>query len=121
MENEISEERRLLGLAQDLLGDWARGQVTPTTEPRGVVSKADALDALMSVVATLDEELQTGVHNQGRLITAIACAMAVRDYVEPLPVPLNPDQTDTSDPVVGDLEAVVRTLARAREISHRQP
>ena len=88
-------------------------RVPPEIPPdRGVVSRQDALDAVMRVAAVLDEQTQAGGIPPGRGVHAAAMLMLIRDHLQPLPrgliTPGGPDM------VTPDLQQLTQELRRTR-------
>jgi hypothetical protein len=111
----IGAERRLHGMMHRLLAHMTQ-RVPPEVPPdRGVVSRQDALDALMRVAAVIDEQTQTGGIPPGRGVHAAAMLMLIRDHLQPLPRGLiSPGGPDMVTP---DLEELTEELRRSRAAS----
>jgi hypothetical protein len=107
----MSAERRLHGMMHRLLAH--RAQRMPPD--RGVVSRQDALDAVMQVAAVIDEQTQAGGIPPGRGVHAAAMLMLIRDHLQPLPrgliTPGGPDM------VTPDLQELTQELRRTRAAS----
>jgi len=111
----IGAERRLHGMMHRLLAHMAQ-RVPPEVPPdRGVVSRQDALDAVMQVAAVIDEQTQAGGIPPGRGVHAAAMLMLIRDHLQPLPrgliTPSGPDM------VTPDLQELTQELRRTRAAS----
>jgi len=111
----IGAEHRLHGMMHRLLAHMAQ-RVPPEVPPdRGVVSRQDALDALMRVAAVIDEQTQAGGMPPGRGVHASAMLMLIHDHLRPLPrgliAPGGPDM------VTPDLQELAEVLRRTRAAS----
>jgi hypothetical protein len=60
-------------------------QPPATTTPRDVVEKQDAVDAVLHLVAALDEQVQEGIVPVERGTWMMSLLMVIRDYIEPCP------------------------------------
>ena len=111
----MGAERRLHGMMHRLLAHMAQ-RVPPEVPPdRGVVSRQDALDAVMHVATVIDEQTQAGGIPPTRGVHAAAMLMLIRDHLQPLPrgfiAPGGPDM------VTPDLQELAELLRRARAAS----
>jgi hypothetical protein len=104
---------RLYGMLQHLLAALAQGKLHPQAEnPRDVVEKDDALDAVVQIAAALDELAQNGVIPLDRATWIASLLMVVRDYIQPLPPGLAAD--GVTDNLTPDLAEMVTALRQAR-------
>jgi hypothetical protein len=114
----LGAERRLHGMMHRLLAHIAQ-RVPPEVPPdRGVVSRQDALDAVMRIAAVIDEQTQAGGIPPGPSVHASAMLMLIHDHLRPLPRGLiTPDGPDMVTP---DLQALTEELRRVRAASGMQ-
>lgn len=103
---------RLYGMAQHLIFAQVQGQELGTVEPRGVVEKQDASDAVLYLAVALDELVQNGVLPVERGSWIMSLAMVARDYIEPLPLGMSED--GLIDEVDADLAEMVDAIREAR-------
>ncbi|HEY4022973.1 MAG TPA: hypothetical protein VGM75_30075, partial [Pseudonocardiaceae bacterium] len=104
-------ETRLYGMMQHVMAASANRAELSVPSDRGVVTKQDALDAVLQLAAAIDEPAQNGTVPaeiakwQGSLL------MVVREYIEPLPPGMGADPNGgESDHFTKDLEQLVRGL-----------
>lgn len=98
---------RLYGLMQSLMQSYFMADDPPPGEARDVVTTQDALDALMQIGVTIDQQTQSGALPPERGLFLAGCLMAVREHIQPMP----------SDPTGGfakDLAEVVKELRTVR-------
>ena len=104
-------QTRIYRMAQILMSAYAKAEELPPAEPRGVVTLQDALESVLQVAAVVDENVQAGVIPAERGAWAVACLMAIRDYLQPLP----PGYDETGrDLFTDDLQTVVDGLRSLR-------
>jgi len=75
-----------------------------------VVTRDDALDAVLQVAAVIDEAAQVGRIPAERAAHGAAMLMLVRDYIQPLPAVPGPD--GGPDKVTPDLAELAKLLRR---------
>jgi hypothetical protein len=111
----LGAERRLHGMMHRLLAHMAQRVPPEIPTDRGVVSRQDALDAVMRVAAVLDEQTQAGGIPPDRGVHAAAMLMLIRDHLQPLPrgliTPGGPDM------VTPDLQQLTQELRTTRAAS----
>src|SRR3954466_9787545 len=78
---------RLYGMMQALMTTAAGGgsKYPPASGERGVVTKQDALDAVIQLAARIDSVTQDSIVSVEYGKTMGAMLMIVREYIEPLP------------------------------------
>jgi hypothetical protein len=104
---------RLYGMAQHLMVAQANDQPPETAAPRNVVEKQDAVDAVLQLVAGLDEQVQDRrVTPTERGAWMMSLLMVIRDYIEPLPPGIAND--GVTDRVTSDLAEMVSAIRAAR-------
>lgn len=82
---DVGAERRMYGMMQHLMIRYAHGQRSESSEPRGIVTLQDALDAVLQVSAVIDEATQASRIRPDRGAHAAAMLMVARDFIQPLP------------------------------------
>ncbi len=106
-------DRRLYGMMQHLMAAYADQQAPEKPDPRGVVERQDALDAVIQLAAVLDEAIEAGRIPPARGQHAAAMLMLVREYIQPLPRGLDAD--GVTDNLTTDLGSMVMALREARQ------
>lgn len=104
---EISPQQRLYGAMQMLVRYCANAEPLPEAEPRGVVGREDAQDALFQLAAVIDEAAQAGGIERERAFWAGAMVMLIQECVQPLPPTGGPDGQDLYGE---DLQTIVDAL-----------
>ena len=108
---DVGPSRRLYGMMQHLLTVAADGRLPNSAEPRGIVTRDDALDAVLQVAAVLDEATQAGRIPVDRGVHGVSMLMLIREYIQPLPpVPGKGGQGDEVTPDLADLVALLRRI-----------
>jgi hypothetical protein len=105
---DAGADRRLYGMMQHLMVLAARQELPEPAAPRGVVTRDDALDAVLLLAAVIDEVTQAGRIPAEHGAAAGALLMLVRDYIQPLPAV--PTDDGLADKVTPDLAELARTL-----------
>jgi hypothetical protein len=100
-------------MMQHLMATYAHQQAPERPDPRGVVEKQDALDAVIQLAAVIDEATQDGRIPADRGQHAAAMLMVVREYIQPLPRGLDAD--GVTDNLITDLAGMVMALREARQ------
>ena len=77
---------------------------------RGVITRDDALDAVLQVAAVIDEATQAGRIPEDRGAHGTAMLMLVREYVQPLPAVPGDNGTDKVTPDLTELARLLRRL-----------
>jgi hypothetical protein len=77
---------------------------------RGVVTRDDALDAVLQVAAVIDEATQAGRIPVERGAHGAAMLMLIRDYIQPLPAVPEDGVTDKVTPDLTELARLLRRL-----------
>jgi hypothetical protein len=107
---DVGPERRLYAMMQHLMIFAANGRRLEVPAERGVVTRDDALDAVLQVAAVIDEAVQAGRIPAERGVHGVAMLMLVREYVQPLPAVPGPG--GGPDKVTPDLAELVKLLRR---------
>ncbi len=115
-EPDLGPEQRLYGMMQHLLIRFA-GKRGPDSAPdRGVVTRGDALDAIVLLAAAIDEPAQAGLIDRNRAFHMGALLMVIRECIQSLPEglaePGGPDLA-TSD-LLAMVEAIRQGIAQHR-------
>lgn len=114
---DVGPARRLYGMMQHLLTVAAHGELPDSASPRGVVTRDDALDAVLQVAAVIDEATQAGRIPPERGVHGVSMLMLIREYIQPLPrVPGKGGMGDKVTPDLADLVAVLRRAGGAAGI-----
>ena len=96
-------------MMQHLLTVAAQGRLPDSASPRGVVTRDDALDAVLQVTAVIDEATQAGRIPLERGAHGVSMLMLIREYTQPLPrVPGKGGMGNEITPDLADLVAVLR-------------
>lgn len=106
-----SGHQRLYGAMQMLMRYHANAEPLPEGESRGIVSRADAQEALIQLAAVIDESAQAGGIPVERACWAAAMVMVLQECVHPLPAPYSPR---SADPLAEDLLEVVTAMRQFR-------
>ena len=109
-QQDVGPESRLYAMMQHLMTVAAHGRLPGPAPDRGVVTRDDALDAVLQLAAVIDHSTQSGAIPVERGQHAAAMLMIVREFIQTLPAP--PPRADGSDPVTPDLEELVKELRR---------
>jgi hypothetical protein len=104
----VTPERRLYNMMQHLMVLAASQKFPQPAAARNLVTRDDALDAVLGLAAVIDEATHGGRIPEDRGVAAAATLMIIRDYIQPLP--LVPGEDGTSDRVASDLAEVLRAL-----------
>lgn len=104
---DAGPERRLYGMMQYLMTLAAQGRLPEGAPARKVVTRDDALDAVLQLAAVIDYSTQSGSILRERGDHAAAMLMIIREYIQSLPQGLLPDGTDGA---TADLAELVRQL-----------
>jgi hypothetical protein len=92
----------------------ANGKIPEPAPPRNVVTRDEALAAVLGLAAVIDEVTQDERIPQPRGITAAALLMMIRDYIQPLPaVPADNSAGDRVTPDLAELASAVRDAGGA--------
>ena len=114
MTSQIPLDRRLYGIAQQLLIAMVSGREPEPGPRRDVVSEQDAVDATLLLLAAIQEQLQANRIRTDAANRMIALLMLIRDYVRPLPPGLAADGTDRLTSDLTEIAEVVRLSLPAR-------
>jgi hypothetical protein len=104
---DVGPERRLYGMMQHLLTIAAHGRLPEGVPARNVVTRDDALDAVLQLAAVIDEATQAGRWPAGQGVHGAAMLIIIREYIQSLPPGPMPDGTDG---VTADLAELVRMI-----------
>jgi hypothetical protein len=110
-EPDVGPDRRLYAMMQHLMVLAAHQELPEPASPRNIVTRDDALDAVLQLAAVIDEATQAGRIPAARGVTAAALLMLIRDYLQPLPAV--PAEDGITDRVTPDLAEMARILRRA--------
>lgn len=102
---------RMYGMMQHLLTCFAQGIELDIPQPRDVVTKQDALDAVLQLAAAIDEQAQANAMDTERAVWVIQLLMVIREYIEPLPRGLAKD--GVTDSFTADLQEMVEAIKTA--------
>lgn len=102
---------RLYGMMQHLMVMSAQRLPPDHPEARGVVTRQDALDAVLQLAAAIDEPFQAGRIPADYAKWLASLLMVIRDYIQPLPFGLS-EEVDGNifDFATEDLEQMVLSL-----------
>jgi hypothetical protein len=108
---DVDPERRLYGMMRQLL-TLAANECRPEVPPaRGVITRDDALDAVLQFAAVIDEATQAGRILIERGVHGAAMLMLIREYIQPLPaLPGDDGVTDKVTPEFTELARLLRRL-----------
>jgi hypothetical protein len=107
---------RLYGMMQYLMSASANNIDAEVPAARDVVTKQDALDAVLGLAAAIDAPTQGGLVPVPHAKHMAALLMVIRDYVQPLPPGLGTDDDGSeSDHATRDLTDMVQALRMARQ------
>jgi hypothetical protein len=107
-EPDVGADRRLFGMMQQLMLLAANQELPESAPARHVVTRDDAVTAVLLLAAVLDDAIQDGSIPTERGVAVAAMLMLIRDYIEPLPAVLADD--GVSDKVTPDLAKLVTVL-----------
>jgi hypothetical protein len=105
---DAGPDRRLYGMMQHLMVLAAHQELPEPAPERNVVTRDDALDAVLMIATVIDEATQAERIPVDRGLTAAALLMLIRDYIQPLPAV--PTDDGAADRVTPDLAEIARTL-----------
>ncbi len=100
---------RLYGMMQFLLSKFADQGEMHVPPARDVVSKQDALDAVVLLAAAVDEPAQRGDTPVEAAKHMASLLMVIRDYIEPLPPGEGPDGRDMATEDLAEMVSGIRT------------
>src|SRR5215469_3660566 len=92
---------------------YARRQASEIPDPRGVVQRQDALDAVIQLAAVVDAAVQADAIPVDRGMHAAAMLMVLREFVQPLPPEWDGD--GCTDYLTDALGMMVMALREARQ------
>ena len=101
---------RLYGAGQQLVFAFLQGTERPPASPRDVVQEQDAVDAVVMVLATIQEQLQASRIRPEVGTRMAALLLLVRDFVRPLPA----GTTAGYDLLTADLAEMVEVVRLIR-------
>lgn len=104
---------RLYGSMQHLLAAKAQGVEVAKPQPRNVVQREDAVNAISSLAAAIDELAQTKRIAPNVAAHMASMLMVARDYIQPLPPAFGDD--GATDLVTPDLREIVDSLRTANK------
>jgi len=107
---DVGPGRRLYGMMQHLLTVAAHHELPEVAPARGIVTRDDALDAVLQVAAVIDEAAQAGHIPVERGMHGVSMLMLIREYIKPLP--RVPGKNGMGDEVTPDLAELVALLRR---------
>jgi hypothetical protein len=105
-------DQRLYGAGQQLLLARSRGADEQPAADRNLVSEQDAVDAVLLLLASIEEQLRAGRIAPESATRMGALLLLVRDYVRPLPPGIAEDGTDLLSKDIAELVEVVRLSGR---------
>lgn len=106
-----SLDQRLFGVAQKLLLERAYGTASEVPPPRNVVREQDAVEATVTLVALISEQVHIGCVTPDVGARMAAMLMVVRDYVRPLPPGIDANGRDLLTSDLTEMVAVIRALS----------
>lgn len=107
---DVGPERRLYGMMQHLMMLAANERRPEVPQARGVITRDDALDAVLQLAAVIDEATQAGRLPAERGAHAGAMLMLVREYIQPLPAVREDGDTDKVTPDLAELARLLRRM-----------
>jgi hypothetical protein len=107
---DVGPERRLYAMMQHLMILAANGRRPEVPDARRVVTRDDALDAVLQISAVIDEATRAGRIPVERSAHGAAMLMLVRDYIQPLPAVIEDGVTDKVTPDLAELARLLRRL-----------
>src|SRR5664279_1312643 len=110
MTSPVPLDGRLHGVGQRLVIAFLQGIEPPPAGPRDVVQEQDAVDAVVMVLATIQEQLQACQIRPEVGTRMAALLMLVRDFVRPLPA----GTTAGDDLLTADLAEMVDVVRLIR-------
>src|SRR5664279_1103000 len=110
MTSPVPLDGRLHGAGQRLVIAFLQGIEPPPAGPRGVVQEQDAVDAVVMVLAIIQEQLQASRIRPEVGTRMAALLMLVRDFVRPLPA----GTTAGDDLLTADLAEMVDVVRLIR-------
>ncbi len=105
-------DQRLYGAAQQLLLARMRGADEQPAADRDIVSEQDAVDAILLLFATVQEQLQSSRIAPESATRMGALLVLVRDYIRPLPPGIAEDGTDLLSQDIAEMVEAVRLSSR---------
>jgi len=107
---DVGPEQRLYDMMQHLLILAANERRPDVPAARGVITRDDALDAVLQVAAVIDEATQAGHIPGDRGAHGAAMLMLVREYIQSLPAVPGDNGTDKVTPDLTELARLLRRL-----------
>jgi hypothetical protein len=107
----LSLDRRLYDAARHLLVAAIDGADPTAEEPRETVSEQDALDAIVLLLAAIQEQVNASRIQPESGARMAALLMLIREFVRPLPPVIAADGTDL---IAGDLAELAQVVRLAR-------
>ena len=110
MTSSVPLDGRLYGACQQLVVAFLHGTERPSASPRDVVQEQDAVDAVVMVLAIIQEQMQAARIRPEVGTRMAALLMLVRDFVRPLPA----GTTAGYDLLTADLAEMVEVVRLIR-------
>ena len=114
MTSQVPLDSRLYGAGQRLLVEFAQGKERPPAARRDVVQEQDAVDAVVMVLATIQEQLQASRIRPEVGSRMAALLMLIRDFIRPLPEGTAADGRDLLTADLAEMVDVVRLIGGSR-------
>jgi len=114
MTSPVPLDGRLQGAGQRLVIAFLQGIEPPPAGPRDVVQEQDAVDAVVMVLATIQEQLQACQIRPEVGSRMAALLMLVRDFIRPLPAAATADGRDLLTADLAEMVDVVRLIRGSR-------
>lgn len=108
-------QSRLYGMMQRLMVIAAQELPADVPEARGVVTKQDALDAVLQLAGAIDMPTQSGQIPVDYARWLASLLMVIREYIQPLPAGLSVEEDGNYlDLATEDLRKMVEAIRAAR-------
>ena len=114
MTSPVPLDGRLHGAGQRLVVAFLHGTERPPASPRDVVQEQDAVDAVVMVLATIQEQLQASRIRPEVGSRMASLLMLVRDFIRPLPAGTAADGRDVLTADLAEMVDVVRLIRGSR-------
>ena len=114
MTSPVPLDGRLQGAGQRLVIAFLQGIEPPPAGPRDVVQEQDAVDAVVMVLATIQEQLYACQIRPEVGSRMAALLMLVRDFIRPLPAAATADGRDLLTADLAEMVDVVRLIGGSR-------
>lgn len=123
MTSPVPLDSRLFAAGQRLLVEFLQGTENPPMASRQVVQEQDAVDAVVMVLAAIQEQLQAARIRPEVASRMAALLMLIRDFIRPLPEWTADDGGDLLTADLTEMVEVIRlvTASRAGQARGQQP